>query len=249
MPPKPKAKPPPSGRLGSGVPRRTLLLAGGGAIVVAAVAIAISLAFSGGGKKATTPTTTVDTDTSAVAGLPQNGLVLGSPLAKVTLTEYIDTSCPICQDYVLNTFPSIAQNYVRSGKVKIEARLLAFVGPSSSFGRTLMLAAAKQNRAWQLAELLYHNQGDETTAWLTDGLARTLAAKVPGLDVGQLFTDAQSSAVTQEAAQMDAEAQSDGVRGTPTFVLTTPDGTRHLLGAGNPGYGAFESTFQKALAG
>jgi protein-disulfide isomerase len=65
---------------------------------------------------------------------------------------------------VVNVFPSISQEFVRTGKVRIEARVLAFVGPSSGRGRQLLLAAAEQNKAWQLAELIYHNQGDETTS-------------------------------------------------------------------------------------
>ena len=233
--PKPKARIPQTGR--TAVPKRTLLLALGGAAVVATVAIVLSVVLSGGGKKhaAPPPTVEVDGDISAVTGIPQHGLVLGSSLARVTLTEYIDTSCPVCRDYVLNTFPAISQEYVRAGKVKAEARVLAFVGPSSERGRQLVLAAALQDKAWQLTELIYHNQGDEKTEWLTDDLVRALAAKIPGLDADKLFADSVTQAVKDEALQMDTEGQSDGVGGTPTFVLTTPDGKRHLLGAGSPG--------------
>jgi protein-disulfide isomerase len=228
------------------VPRRTLLLVLGGAVVLAALAIGLSLALSGGGKKKPTAAS-VDADISAVAGVQEHGLVLGNPLARVTLTEYIDISCPICQDYVVNTFPQIVQRYVRSGKVKVEARVLDFLGPSSPRGRQLVLAAGEQNRAWQMIELLYHNQGDERDEWLTQDLAQALAAKVPGLDSAKLFDDASSSAVAQQATQMDVEGRQDQIQGTPTFVLTTPDGKRHLLGAGNPGLSAFESAFDRAL--
>jgi protein-disulfide isomerase len=225
------------------------VLALAGAAALAAIAIVLSVVLSNGSKKATPPPTAVDGDVSAVVGIPQHGLTLGNQLARVTLTEYIDTSCPICEDYVLGTFPGITQSYVRTGKVKVEARVLAFVGPSSTRGRQLLLAAAKQNKAWQFAELVYHNQGDETTDWLTDAVARSFAAKISGLNVQQLITDADSASVQAEASQMDAEAQSDGVRATPTFVLTTPDGTRHLLGAGSPGIEPFRQAFAKALAG
>jgi protein-disulfide isomerase len=246
---KPTAKPrvPSTGR--TGVPRRTLLIALGAAAVVAALAIVLSVVLSGGGKKKPEVPTTIDGNIAAVVGIPQHGLVLGNPLARVTLTEYIDTSCPVCKDYVLTTFPALSQEYVRTGKVKVEARVLAFVGPSSERGRQLLLAAARQNKAWQLSELLYHNQGDENDDWLTDDFARRLAAKVPGLDVAKLFSDAGSEAVKTQASAMDAEASNDNVDGSPTFVLTTPDGKRHLLGAGSPGVAPFRSAFDKALAG
>jgi protein-disulfide isomerase len=249
MPPKPVAKPRVPSARRAPVPRRTLILALGGAAVVAAVAIVLSVVLSGGGKSKPAAPAVIDGNIAAVAGIPQHGLVLGNPLARVTLTEYIDTSCPICKDYVLTTFPALSQEYVRTGKVKVEARLLGAVGPSSERGRQLLLAAAKQNKAWQLVELLYHNQGDETQAWLTDDFARRLAAKVPGLNVSKLFADAGSSALEEQAKQQDAEAQSDGIGATPTFVLTTPDGQRHLLGSGSPGPAPFRSALDKALAG
>jgi len=249
MPPKPKATPrvPTQGKSG-GIERRTLVIALAVGAVVAIVAIVASLVLSGGNKKQTT-TTVVNGDISAVTGIPQHGLVLGNTLARTTLTEFLDTSCPICRDFTLETFPALSQEYIRTGKTKIEAQPLAFVGPSSERGRALVLAAALQNKAWQLLELLYHNQGDETQDWLSDDLVRSLAAKIPGLDVTKLFADAESKAIADQAAQITAQAQSDGINGTPTFVLTTPDGKRHLLGSGNPGIDPFRTALDKALAG
>ena len=224
-----------------------LLVVLGGGVLVGVVAIVLSLTLGGGHKK--TAPTTVIANLSAVTGIAQHGLVLGNPRAKVTLTEYVDTSCPICKDYSLSTFPTLSKRYVRTGKVKIEARVLAFVGPSSSRGRAFLLAAARQDKAWQLAELLYQNQGDETQAWLTDDFARALAAKIPGLNADTLFADASSEAVQVDATKADSEAQAERVSGTPTFVLTTPDGARHLLGSGSPGITPFEQALDRALKG
>ncbi len=227
--------------------RRLLFGLLAGAAVVTAGAIALSVTHGSGHK--TTPPTTVAGDLRVLDGIPQHGLVLGDPKAKITMTEYIDTSCPICKDYVLTTFPAIVKTYVRTGKVKIESSVLAFVGPSSTRGRQLLLAAARQDKAWQFADLLYHNQGDETTAWLTDDYARALAAKIPGLNVDTLFADASSAAVQAQATTADSQAQADSVAGTPTFVLTTKDGKRHLLGSGNPGVAPMVKALDHALAG
>jgi protein-disulfide isomerase len=213
-------------------------------LALAVVAVVLVVTLTGGGKS---KPVVVKADLSSVSGIKQDALVLGNPLARVTLTEYVDTSCPICQDYVMNTFPTLAQQYVRTGKVKIEARLVAFVGPSSSRGRDLVLAAARQNKAWQLLDLLYQNQGNETESWLTDDLARAIAAKVPGLDVAKLLRDADSNAVLSKSVTLDHEMQADGVNATPTFLLTTPDGKRHLLGAGTAAPSAFAQQFDRAL--
>jgi len=219
----------------------------GGAVILAGLAIGLSIALSGGGSKKPPTPVNLSADLSAVAGVQQHGLVLGNPLARVTLTEYLDISCPICRDYTLSTFPQVVRSYVRSGKVKLDARVLDFLGPSSPRGRQLVLAAAMQNKAWHMIDLLYQNQGDERQDWLTSDVQRALAAKIPGLDTTRLFKDAGSSSVTEQATQMDVQAQQDQVTGTPTFVLTTPDGQRHLLGAGNPGIDAFRSALDRAL--
>ncbi len=213
------------------------------AIAVTAVAITLSLTLGGGHRAPVVPTSE-----SIVAGIAQHGLVLGNPKARVTLTEYIDTSCPICKEYARTTFPSIVKTYVRTGKVKIEAQPLGIVGPSSERGRQLLLAAARQGRAWNLAEVVYANQGNETTAWLTDAVTKELADQVAGLDLNTLLADSTSAETHARAARIDAQAQADGVTGTPAFVLTTADGQRHLLGAGNPGYAAFADVLDRALS-
>ena len=224
------------------------------AVMITAGAIALSLTVGGSKKSAATiPTrqapTIKATSLGIVNGIPQHGLVLGNPKAKITLTEYIDTSCPVCKSYVLTTAPAIVRRFVRTGKVKIEARVMAFVGPSSSRGRQLLLAAARQDKAWQFVELVYNNQGDETTAWLTDSVAHAMAAKILGLSNSRLFSDASSAAVQAQATKQDAQAQADGVSGTPTFVLTAKNGKRYLLGAGNPGVAPFVKALNHALAG
>jgi len=224
-----------------------MLLVAVGALAVAAVVIVLSVVLSGGHKQAS-PTITVNADLSGVDGIPQSGLVLGNPLARVAMTEFADTSCPACQRYTLDTFPTLSAQYVRPGKVRMELRLVDFVGPSSPRGRDLVLAAAKQNKAWQLLDLLYQNQGDETTNWLTDDVARAIASKVPGLDVDKLFTDADSAAVADQGTSMDAEAQSVGVKGTPTFFLTTPDGKVHLLSEGGGTPSQFAERLDRALS-
>ena len=95
-----------------GTPRRpsTPLVVGllAAAAIVTAVAITLSLTL-GGGKNSASPTTIATGSLGLVSGIPQNGLVLGNPKAKIALTEYIDTSCPICKDYVLTTFPTIVK--------------------------------------------------------------------------------------------------------------------------------------------
>ena len=102
---------------------RLAVLAG---IAVVAVLAAVVLA-GGPGSDGGTKTTS---DTSALKGIPQSGLALGSPKAPVTIVEFADLQCPFCAEYHRNVFPSILDRYVRTGKVRLELRLLASSVPT-----------------------------------------------------------------------------------------------------------------------
>ena len=57
--------------------------------------------------------------------------MLGDPKAPITVTEYLDPQCPICAEASKANLPHLIKNYVRTGKVKLQARTLSFLGPDS----------------------------------------------------------------------------------------------------------------------
>lgn len=154
-----------------------------------------------------------------LTGIPESGAVLGKPTANVTLIEYADQQCPGCRYYTLNVFPSVVNRFVRPGTVKTEYRGFPFIGSDSVKALRFLLAAERQDRLWQLQEALYRYQGRENSGWITDELVRSLASKIEGLNVNRLFTDAQSSAITQEADAAEGKASAAGIPGTPTFFI------------------------------
>jgi protein-disulfide isomerase len=201
-----------------------LVFAVAGAVLVAVILIVVSLAVSGGDGESTSgspPTTVVD-------GIPQSGTVLGSPSARVTLIQYEDIQCPFCRTYTEEAFPGIVEEYVKTGRVKVDFRGLEFLGPDSNEALRLVLAAARQDRAWQVVELLYRNQGTENSGWVTDELLRSIAADA-GLDVDRAFADARSAAVSQEIEALAAEATARGIQGTPSFMIQVGDGAPYTV--------------------
>jgi protein-disulfide isomerase len=158
---------------------------------------------------------------SMFKGIPQAGLVLGSPKAKVTLTEYIDLQCPYCQQFETTVMPDILTSYVKTGKIKVEARPLAFIGPDSVRGRNAMIAAGRQGKAFNFAELLYVNQGTENTGWLSDTMIADASRSIPGLNPRELFNVRNSSIVKADAADVDAEGKTNKVNQTPTLYIGT----------------------------
>ena len=151
--------------------------------------------------------------------------MLGKPSAPVTVVEYIDLQCPFCQEFETQALPALLSDYIRAGKAKLVARSVAFIGPDSERGREGALAAGRQNKLFNFAELLYFNQGTENTGWLSDSMVEQAAASIPGLDVPRLLEASKSSDVKDEAARFDTLAADNHVSQTPTIFVGRSGGT------------------------
>ncbi len=206
---------------------RNLAIAIAVAGLVAVALIAGSILFTRGDSNdaaTTTAPTETATDTtdaalSLVAGIPQKGTVLGNPDATVRMLQFEDLQCPICKAYTDDAFPAIVDEYVKPGRVKIDFRGLAFLGPDSDKALRIALASGFQNKLWEVVGLFYENQGEENSGWVTDELIDEILAQVPGLDAAKVKVDAKSAAVTKEIAAVQAEATALRVQGTPSFFL------------------------------
>jgi protein-disulfide isomerase len=201
--------------------RRSWLVLAAGLATLAAGIVLIVVGRTGG-DGATTPSVVVPgaSETAALLdGIPQNGLVLGDPEAPVTLVEWADLQCPYCREWAAAAFPALVREYVRTGKLQIAYRGLAFLGPDSTRALQIALAAALQDRLWHVVDLLYRNQGVENSGWATDELLRGVAGSVNGLDRGRVLAE-MGSADIQSAISLAAQAGSRAkVAGTPTFDI------------------------------
>jgi protein-disulfide isomerase len=222
---KPKPKPPPPPRRPSGL---MVVLAFAVAIGLAVALVVLALVSrSSDDDTALTPTAVVD-----FAGIPQDGVILGSADAGVTLIEYADLQCPACRAYSEAYLPEVVERYVRPGRVKTEFRGVAFIGPDSETALRYVLAAGLQDRLWQLQEALYRNQGGENSGWVTEELVGELAAEIPELDVEQLLADARSDQVTAMMTEAASQADAAEISGTPTLAIQVGGEEPYLLEAG-----------------
>ena len=201
-----------------------VLAIGLGVVVAAAAAAALAFALRSGGSSTpaeTSATTLPDAGsvTQLFRGLPQHGTVLGRANAAVTLVEYIDLQCPFCRTFETDVLPEVVRGYVRTGKLRIEARPVAILGPDSERGRDAALAAGAQNRFFEFCQLLYVNQGPENTGWLSDSLIESAYVSIPGLDPKAADAVRSSTSVKAQGVRFDRQARSDKVRGTPTVLV------------------------------
>jgi protein-disulfide isomerase len=163
------------------------------------------------------------------AGIPQDGIVVGEPDAPVTLVEFVDLQCPFCAQFARNELLELVRRYVRTGKVRIELRVLTFLGEDSLRAGQVAAAAAGQDKGWQFADLFFANQGPENTGYVTDEFLREVASGVDGLDVDKALADAQGPAATAQLRRAAAAAETLGVGSTPTFYASQRGGALEQL--------------------
>lgn len=201
--------------------RRLKIIGGvlGGAAIVVVAAVLISLGGASGSKVKGAAEVA-----DRFEGIEQKGITLGSPDAPVTLVEYADLKCPFCRDFTENAFPTIVDDYVKTGKVKVEFRNLAFVGEGTAPGdsrdaATFAAAAGLQNKMWQFVDLFYLNQKDELTRYATDDWLRKLGGAIPGLDVEKAMADRDKPVVDEQLSQAETLFNEAGFSGTPSFQI------------------------------
>jgi protein-disulfide isomerase len=227
--------------------RKLYAVVGAAAALVAAGLIGFSL-LSGDDSESASPPAAVDgSSASLFAGIPQDGIALGRPNAPVTLVEFADFQCPFCARFALEGLPEIVQRYVRTGKVRIEYRPLAFLGEDSVEAREMALAAGQQGRFWQFAHLVFENQGEENSGWVTEELLMAIANAVPGLDVERARADRTADAVAEEAETAEHHAEQHGISGTPSFLAGRTGGKLERIEIQSLDSGALTPTLDDLL--
>ena len=212
--------------------RRLRMLGGTVVGAIAVVVVAIAISSGGGSAQAVAPNSTAAKTAQSkvntlLAGIPQQGNTLGSPSAKVTLTEYGDLVCPVCKDFALGAENQLIANEVRQGKVKIVYKALETASQQANNSmfvpsQTAALAAGNQKKGWNYIELFYHEQGDETSSYVTDKYLSGLAGQIPGLNVSQWSSDRQSSSLTSKVTADQQAAAAAGYNSTPTLLVSGP---------------------------
>jgi protein-disulfide isomerase len=225
--------------------RRIQLL--GGVVVIAVVVIvaAIAISSSGGGShgvgNSKQQKATIATVNSELQGIPQSGVTLGKPSAKVTLTYFGDLECPICAEFTTDSdlLPQFIAQEVKTGVAKVTYRSLC-TATCNDEGQSVFntqqswaYAAGKQNHFWQYAELFYREQGVEGSGYATNAFFTKIASQIPGLDLKTWKTDTQDPALLGQVQADEAAAAKDGFDATPSLVMAGPKGAESL-GSGLP---------------
>ncbi|MCA9830519.1 MAG: thioredoxin domain-containing protein [Dehalococcoidia bacterium] len=174
-----------------------------------------------------------------------DGDSIGKADAPVTLTLYEDFQCPFCLQLTLAYEGMLIQDYVKTGKVLLQFRHYAILGPESQAAATAAICVANQDKFWPFHHRLFLLQAREgqlkdevlNKGRFSDVALREIAAQV-GADPAA-YDACIADPATLQRLQADArDARWLGLRGTPGVVI---DG--HALG----GAPADEASFRRVL--
>jgi protein-disulfide isomerase len=203
--------------------------------VIIAVVVVVIVSASGGGNSGTVKLgtkkaqSTANAVNSTLSGIPQSGMTLGNPSAKVTMTEFGDLECPICKDFAIGPETQLISNEVKSGKVKIDFKSFPTASREVSDWQTIFplqqdaaYAAGAQDKAWNYILLFYHEQGKEATSYVNTSYLTGLAKQVPGLNLKKWGTDRFNPKYTGQIDNEIKAANALNIQGTPGIMFSGP---------------------------
>ncbi len=158
----------------------------------------------------------------------QQALAPGSPgydrgarAAPVTVLEFADFGCRYCASFTVATYPQLAAEFVRTGRVRWKEVPFALgMFPNGDVAARAAACAAEQGRE-QFAKLhdrLFAEQDAWQDAPDPDALFRSYA-EAAGLDVTRFASCDTSDATEARVRAANDLADRMGVRATPTFFI------------------------------
>lgn len=156
----------------------------------------------------------------------------GDAAAKVVIIEYGDFECRFCRRFEQLTYPQLRDTYISTGRVRYYFRDLPLAMHTLAMPAARAAhCAAEQGQYWPMHDSLFADHG-----LMEAGDIDKRAAKL-GLDVAKLDSCTASERFADVIQHSSEQANSLGIRGTPTF----------LIGTEGPGEG--QVTITKAIVG
>jgi protein-disulfide isomerase len=144
----------------------------------------------------------------------------GKADAPVTVIEMSDFQCPYCRQFATETFPTIDQEFVQTGKVRwIFVNFpLTELHPNAVAAAELAMCTAKQGKFWPMHDLIYAHQ--RTWAPLREP-GQFLLTLVDSLQIPRdSILPCVRNGDYRQLVQKDANtAARIGARSTPTFLV------------------------------
>jgi len=197
-------------------------------------------------------------NTTGSSAKPTNH-VEGDLNSKVTLVEYGDYQCPVCESY-FQTVQEVQQKYNDTVKFQFRNLPLPSLHPNAFAAARAAEAAGLQGKFWQMHDALYESQNYQE--WAYDASSGSVTSSDPtalfdayakqiGLNVTQFDKDMKSTKVNNLInADTAAFKKTGDEQATPTFYLNGKklDNAKLIGSDGTPTVDAFSKFIDAALA-
>ena len=181
--------------------------------------------------------------------IKQGASYQGSTSAPVTLIDFSDLQCHLCNRFVKATEPLINSSYVQTGKVAFVFLHLPNRGFDSFPAALAAVCTSDQGKFWQYHNVLYKNQGPIDSGWANKDNLKKFASEIPGLDL-PMFNSCFDSQKYKPLVENDLTlAHSLGFTQTPSFIIVKSDGSNPQKVEGPQPFPEFKFLIDKELAG
>lgn len=143
---------------------------------------------------------------------------IGDVDAPVVLTEWIDLRCPFCASFSRDTLPVLIEEYVDTGRVRIEFTDVAYFGEQSEDAQIAAQAAANQDKYVDYITAVFDAAPDSGHPDLTREVLIDFAEQVDVPDMEKFTADLDDPQIRAQAEAETRNAQQLGVTAVPFFV-------------------------------
>jgi len=172
----------------------------------------------------------------------------GKVSAPITVIDFSDFQCYLCNRFVKNTEPLVNQSYIQTGKVALVFNHLPNRGFDSMGAALAAQCTNDQGKFWQFHNLLYSNQKAIDSGWVSKENLKNFASQIPGLDIRR-FDRCFDSEKYKSFVQKEIElALSFGFKETPSFIVENSNGSSQETMSGALPFESFKAVIDKKIS-
>lgn len=171
----------------------------------------------GSGEVAEDATAAGYADSAVVRRDPDDPAAYGDVDAPVVLTIWTDLRCPFCAAFQRDTLPTVLDEYVDEGTVRVEVVDVVFFGDESEDAAVAAAAAGEQGRYAEFAKAVYDAAPDSGHPDMPREKLIAFAETAGVADIARFEADLDDQELHDEVRAATAEAQQLGVSAVPFF--------------------------------
>ena len=179
--------------------------------------------------------------------MAQGSPIFGNQSAPITVVEFGDFQCHFCGRFAIQTEP-LLKTYFQTGKANLVFKHFVTHGTDSFNAVIASQCANDQGKFWNFYEILYNNQGEENSGWVSVENLKGIASKMPSLDLHEFnscLDDQKHKAFVENDTKF---AFASGFQGTPTFIVEKRNGSDQEILLGAHPFPSFQAVIDKKIS-